>query len=301
MEIASFAIFDDDDDRRVFMTTVDRAVWQYGVRVFAWCLMPNHYHLVVDTPRGNLSDAMRHVNGVYTQATNRLHQRTGHVFEGRFKSFVVQQESYLRRVARYIVLNPVRAHLVTNVADWRWSSYRATAGLDPAPGICRSTGFHEPFQTRRPRPPAAVRDVRGEPRGAEGRARCIAGRDWRSVVRATLREAVREHRPDGLLPFAHRALGRPSLDELLTPIVTRNDRNARIVRAHVQYGYTMAAIASVLGVHPSTVSLVLRRVELETQRLGIPLLIQSTPAVVWSRPPAYVYRMCRNCVLRRIS
>ena len=57
-------VFDDDDDRRVFMTTVDRAVWQYGVRVFAWCLMPNHWHLVVDTPRGTLSDAMRHINGV---------------------------------------------------------------------------------------------------------------------------------------------------------------------------------------------------------------------------------------------
>src|SRR5262245_51693176 len=119
-------IFDDDDERRVFMTTVDRAVWQYGVRVFAWCLMPNHYHLVLETPRGNLSDAMRHINGVYTQATNRLHQRTGHVFEGRFKSFVVQRESYLRRVARYVVLNPVRAHLVSDVADWTWSSYRAT-------------------------------------------------------------------------------------------------------------------------------------------------------------------------------
>lgn len=95
--------------------------------------MPNHYHLVLDTPRGNLSDSMRHIYGVYTQTSNRLHQRTGHVFEGRFKSFVVQRESYLRPVVRYVVLNPVRARLVADVAAWRWSSYRATAPLETAP------------------------------------------------------------------------------------------------------------------------------------------------------------------------
>ena len=97
------------------------------------CLMGNHYHVVGDTPRGNLSDVMRFLNGCYARASNRRHGRTGHLFEGRFRSLVIQRESYLKRVVRYVVLNPVRAHLVTDAAAWPWSTYCATAGLQAPP------------------------------------------------------------------------------------------------------------------------------------------------------------------------
>jgi REP element-mobilizing transposase RayT len=87
--------------------------------------MTNHYHLVVETPDGNLSKGMRHLNGVYTQRFNRHHERVGHVFQGRYKAILVQKELYLLALSRYVVLNPVRAQMVTEAGDWPWSSYRA--------------------------------------------------------------------------------------------------------------------------------------------------------------------------------
>ena len=98
--------------------------------------MSNHYHLLVETPEGNLAQGMRHYNGVYTQRFNRRHQRVGHVFQGRYKAIIVQKESYLLELARYIVLNPVRAGMVRNAKDWPWSSYRSTAGFSaPLPWL----------------------------------------------------------------------------------------------------------------------------------------------------------------------
>ena len=85
--------------------------------------MTNHYHLVVETPDGNLSKGMRQLNGVYTQASNRRHQRTGHLFQGRFKAILVDKDSYLLELARYVVLNPVRALMVAHPGQWQWSSY----------------------------------------------------------------------------------------------------------------------------------------------------------------------------------
>jgi len=99
--------------------------------------MTNHYHLLVETPDSNLSLGMRQLNGVYTQRFNREHKRVGHVFQGRYKAILVEKESCLFELARYVVLNPVRAKMVRSAKDWRWSSYRATAGLSvPEKFLC---------------------------------------------------------------------------------------------------------------------------------------------------------------------
>jgi REP-associated tyrosine transposase len=95
--------------------------------------MDNHYHLLLETPDSNLSKGMRQLNGVYTQKTNRRHKKVGHVFQGRFKSILVQKESYLLELSRYVVLNPVRAGMVRTAKDWPWSSYRDTAGYRLSP------------------------------------------------------------------------------------------------------------------------------------------------------------------------
>jgi len=99
----------------------------------AYCLMDNHYHLVVETPDANLSQGMRQLNGVYTQAYNRRHRRVGHLFQGRFKGILVQKESHFLEVCRYVVLNPVAAGIVKHPRQWAWSSYRATSGESGAP------------------------------------------------------------------------------------------------------------------------------------------------------------------------
>lgn len=122
-------IYSDDVDRKAFLTLVDKVRIRYDWYVHAYCLMSNHYHLLIETCSPTLSRGMKLLNGTYTQSYNRRHQRIGHLFQGRFKAILVQKESYLLELARYIVLNPVRARMVRQAVDWKWSSYRATAGL----------------------------------------------------------------------------------------------------------------------------------------------------------------------------
>ncbi|CAI4033114.1 hypothetical protein DNFV4_03547 [Nitrospira tepida] len=109
-------------------------VWsRFHLLLHAYCLMDNHYHLLVETPEANLSKAMRQLNGVYTQAFNRRHRRVGHVLQGRFRAIVVDRDSYLLELCRYVVLNPVRAKSTRKPETYAWSSYRATAGLAATP------------------------------------------------------------------------------------------------------------------------------------------------------------------------
>ena len=126
-------IYLDDTDRKLFLKLLGKEIRQQGWLCYSYCLMDNHYHLLLGTPQPNLSRGMRRLNGVYTQTFNRRHQRVGHLFQGRYKSILLDRENYLLELCRYIVLNPVRAGIVSHEQDWHWSSYRATAGLDRAP------------------------------------------------------------------------------------------------------------------------------------------------------------------------
>lgn len=126
-------IFLDDDDRLVWLSIFAEVCERFNWRCHAWCLMDNHYHVVVETIEGNLSQGMRHLNGVYTQKSNRRHGRVGHVFQGRYKAILVQKDSYLLELSRYVVLNPVRAEMVIDMMDWQWSSYRTMVGVVSCP------------------------------------------------------------------------------------------------------------------------------------------------------------------------
>ena len=95
---------------------------------YAWCLMDNHYHFLIETPEGNLSRGMQRLNGRYTQSFNRKHHRVGHIFQGRYKAILVEKESHLLELCRYVVLNPVRAGMVDDASYWEWSSYHDTIG-----------------------------------------------------------------------------------------------------------------------------------------------------------------------------
>jgi len=96
----------------MFLSTLAEVVERFNWVCHAYCLVTNHYHLVIETPDGNLSRGMRQLNGVFTQASNRRHSRTGHLFQGRFKGILVDKDDYLLELTRYVVLNPVRARLV---------------------------------------------------------------------------------------------------------------------------------------------------------------------------------------------
>ncbi len=123
----------DDGDRVQFLRVLADVIEDEKVTCHAWVLMDNHYHLLLETPAGNLSTAMKHLNGIYTQRFNKKQHRVGHLFQGRFKAIIVEKDAYLKELCRYLVLNPVRAMMVKSPEQWKWSSYRATAGLERKP------------------------------------------------------------------------------------------------------------------------------------------------------------------------
>ncbi len=126
------AVFKDDQDRELFLKILAEVNKRYHWFCHAYCLMDNHYHLLIETPEGNLSLGMRQLNGVYTQAFNKKRNRTGHLFQGRYKAILIQKDNHLLEACRYVVLNPVGARLVERPEDWKWSSYRATVGKETA-------------------------------------------------------------------------------------------------------------------------------------------------------------------------
>ena len=128
-------IFLDDGDYRKFFYILSDVVDEYDVECWDFCAMPTHYHLALCNRKPNLPEALRHLNGEYALWWNATHRKIGHVFQGRYKDQIVQREGYLLSLVRYIALNPVRAKLVTDPADWKWSSYRCTSGMCARPGF----------------------------------------------------------------------------------------------------------------------------------------------------------------------
>ena len=256
------AIFQDDADRHAFLDVLAHAVDRFKWICHAYCLMGNHYHLFIETPEPNLSAGMRHVNGVYTQRFNRAHGRTGHVFQGRFKAVVVEKESHFLEVCRYVVLNPVRAGMLTRAQQWPWSSYRATAGLRTAPAFLTIDEVLLHFASRRGDAQAQYRAWVREGVAAQSPFDGVVG----SLVLGSeafvsrCRELI-DGRALHEAPRSQRHLGRPSLAQLFDAIdpTDKAARNPAIVTAYHDCGYTMKAIADRLGLNYSTVSVVLKR------------------------------------------
>jgi len=251
-------IYEDDWDRNRFLILLDQAVDRFNWLCHTYCLMDNHYHLVVETVDGNLSRGMRHLNGVYTQSFNRRHKRVGHIFQGRFKSILVERDSYLLALCRYVVLNPVRGGMVKDPGQYRWSSYRATAGLTKRPSFLTIDWILQQFGKKRAEAQRRYRQFvasgMGEPSPwGQLKAQCIlGGREFIESFAPTLQE-----RSDLTeIPKRERFASRPPLDQLFGNMTARSraERNKAIRRAHLEYGYTLTEIARYVGIHCTTVS-----------------------------------------------
>ena len=153
------AIFSFDSDRVDFLMCLDRIVRRHELRCLAYCLMPNHYHLVLETPAGGLSAAMKALNGRYALRYNRRYGRDAHLFRNRFGAVLQESEPQLRWTLRYTVRNPVESDLCAGPEEWPWSSYRACAGLDPAPAFLALGELLSLFSDEPQRAMARYRDL----------------------------------------------------------------------------------------------------------------------------------------------
>ena len=252
------SIYEDDDDRKTFLSVLESVVERFGWLCHGYCLMGNHYHLLVETPRPNLSRGMRQLNGVYTQRFNRSHGRVGHVFQGRFKGIVIEKENHLLEVCRYIVLNPVRAGMVEHPRQWRWSSYRATAGLREPPGFLSTDWILSQFGKRRADAQREYRRFVREGLGKESPWESLAGGLLLGSEKfvARCRGLLSGNEELSEIPRQQKYLGRPPLSALFDGIgpTDKKNRNAAMASAYLEHGYTMTSIAEFLSLHYVTVS-----------------------------------------------
>lgn len=250
-------IFDDDQDRSIFLATLEQVITQFNWMCYAWCLMDNHYHLLIQTPDGNLSKGMRQLNGVYTQASNRRHQRVGHLFQGRFKAILVDSDAYLLELARYVVLNPVRAGIVKTPGDWAWSNYRASTGLEPSPPWLAADGLLAWFAKRRSLAQQRYAQFVTEGIKAASPWNNIRGQifmgDEQFVNR--MQAHIQTGKDDVQIPLAQRRPVPPPLAEIEKRSV---DRDAAIIAAYATGGYSYQQIADYFGVHFTTVGRIAR-------------------------------------------
>jgi REP element-mobilizing transposase RayT len=249
-------IFLDDVDRKAFLSNLGRVCANFRWSIRAWCLMNNHYHLLVETPEPNLSVGMRELNGVYAQQFNRRHERVGHVLQGRYKAALVEKHGYMLTLLRYIVLNPVRANFTQTAAGWPWSSHRSLIGsADTPPWLAANQTlvlFHHDRSHAIRAYAGFVDDVLRDPDPVF--EMCRPGFVGSEAFVERILEQIDRDRISSEVPRAARPA--PTLESIVN---SARDREETIRRAFATRAYTQTEIARHLGLHPSTVSRIVRR------------------------------------------
>lgn len=248
-------IFLEDRDRRKFLKWLEGTCANHNLICHAYCLMDNHYHLLVETNDANLSVAMRDLNGNYSQWFNVVHDRVGHVLQGRYKAFVIEKDLYLLEVARYIVLNPVRAGLIEHPKNWKWSSYRVTSGSIRTPRWLHVDWLLTQFSTDRRGAQQEYRQFVDEGIGGKNpydqltNGFLLGSHQFVSWIweKTNGSEELKEH------PRNERIVGRLSLTEIFSDVKTKQERNDAIALARIRCGYLASEIARHLGLDRSTV------------------------------------------------
>jgi len=256
-------IFESDDDRHTFLSVFEEVCETFNWECHAYCLMGNHYHLLIETPDGNLSKGMRQLNGVYTQHFNRTHSRVGHVFQGRYKAILVEKNSYLLELCRYIVLNPVRAAMVRSAIDWPWSSYRATVGYQQGFNALNIDWILAAFGERR-----EAATICYERFVAEGMNQLSPWKQLKNQIYLGSDQFVddmqkRIERPDMLseIPSSQRRSLAKSLQHYAD---VASSRNEAIVLSYSSGGYGMKEIGDFFGLHYSRISRIIREAKRKT-------------------------------------
>jgi putative transposase len=256
-------IFEDDRDRRRFLRILTEEIQTHGVDLLSGCLMLNHFHLVVCTPNGNLSDFMERLEGEFARYSNWRHNHVGHLFQGPFRDVLIEHDIHLFIAMCYVFANPVAAGLVRTMDAYKWSTYAATVGRTAAPSyltldwvetLCPGQSLEESQQR--------FRLLMEEAKPVTAYLRHDFDIDHNFLKRA-VRSYVGGQLQVGSLPHAYRSALRSSLDELFADRMSFEARSAAIYDARVLHGYKLAEIASHLKIHRNTASAIFRS---ESQR-----------------------------------
>lgn len=245
-------IFKDIGDWQEFLEILKGVISRYIWVCHGYCLMDNHYHLIIETPLGNISEGMRQLNGVYTQYFNQKYKTVGHIFQGRFKGILIEKDEHLLEVIRYVVLNPVRAKKCKSVSEYKWSSYRETAGLKKVDNFLFTDWVLAQFSNNRSE--AVKRYIEYVDAGIEAQLwDKLVGQIYygseKFIEKVTGRTEVLKE-----IPRIQQQPFRPRLQELVK-------EEQGILQAYRDYGYKMKDIAEALGVHYATISRWLKRIE----------------------------------------
>jgi len=262
---AKQTIFIDDEDKERFFDMLSMVVERFNWRCHAYCLMENHYHLLIETLHANLSKGMRQLNGVYTQGFNQRYRRIGHLFQGRYKAILVEKDNHLLSLCRYVVLNPMRVGLVKRPEQWRWSSYKATIGLAKRPAFLTVDWILSQFDGRKRVSMEKYRRFVMEGVDKESPWETLRGQIFWGTDEfiQQLRGLLDEKGNIEEVPRLQRYVARPLMSELFKgkKVKERKAEDKAIYDAYVRYGYTMKEIAEHLGVHYATVSRAIKRLE----------------------------------------
>ena len=246
-------IYETDADRGAFLDLLgavcDRCNWV----CHAYCLMGNHYHLLIETPDANLSRGMRQLNGMYTRKFNVAHHRVGHVFQGRYKAILVDVDEYLLELSRYIVLNPVRARMVERPEEWPWSSYIAMGNRRVAPDWLEVDGLLALFGGKRRSAVLAYRRFVMEGIGKDGPWGHLKGQIYLGDERflEVMQDRLAGQDDSIEIPRAQR---RPKGKSLAYYRQNSDSRDQAMRRAYASGSFTLQSIATHFGVHYRTVS-----------------------------------------------
>jgi REP-associated tyrosine transposase len=250
-------IFDDDQDRTAFLNVLGDVVSRFRWQCHAYCLMGNHYHLMIETPQGNLTKGMRQLNGVFTQWSNRRHQRSGHLFQGRYKAILVDRDSYFLELARYIVLNPVRAAMVKHPQQWPWSSYGAMTGKFTAPPWLTTDVLLAEFGKNRLRAGRKYEQFVEEGIGGESIWKDLKGQIYLGDddFVEQMQGKLGERGEDVNIPRIQQRVPVPTLKVIRRQYT---NRDAAIRAAYKTRAYSYHQIADHFGVHFTTVGRIVR-------------------------------------------
>ena len=268
--VARMRVFHDDADRETFLENIAPLVGQGCLVVYAYCLMPNHYHLLCMTPDGQLGRWMRDINGNYSRRFNRRHRRVGHLWQGRYRAIVVEEQTYLAECSRYIHLNPNRSKLTRPAERYRWSSYCNYVGGPTAVPWVETGPLMRMFGQDKTRYRQYVEGGKGE-KAVSPFERAVAGiaLGTESFVQR-VRERVRAMGQQSTCPSLRelRRLGRAGPEQVEKAVEemfpAERERRKQVIRMYalrVHSGLRPVEVARRCGKGPSAVSMAVRRIE----------------------------------------